>query len=164
MIFIDLRGSTSIGEARMPYDVLYLLNHFFHEMTNALDATNGHYSQFTGDGLMALYGLEGDPGRGAMDAIRGAREMLIRLDRLNHQMATDLPQPLRIGIGIHFNEAIVGAMEPAEVADPHRDRRHREHPGARLESLTKDYNCSLIISKQVAEAAGPRHERQGNPA
>ena len=25
---------------------------------------------------------------------------------------------------------------------------------ARLESLTKDYNCSLIISKQVAEAAG----------
>ncbi len=153
VIFIDLRGSTSIGEARMPYDVLYLLNHFFHEMTNALDATNGHYSQFTGDGLMALYGLEGDPGRGAMDAIRGAREMLIRLDRLNHQMATDLPQPLRIGIGIHFNEAIVGAMGPpkSQILTAIGDT---VNTCARLESLTKDYNCSLIISKQVAEAAG----------
>lgn len=153
VIFIDLRGSTSISETRMPYDVLYLLNHFFQEMTNALDATNGHYSQFTGDGLMALYGLEGDPARGAMDAIRGAREMLIRLERLNHQMAGELPQPLRIGIGIHYNEAIVGAMGPpkSQIITAIGDT---VNTCARLESLTKDYNCSLIISRQVAEAAG----------
>ena len=57
VVFVDLRGSTTIGEAKLPYDVLYLLNQFFHEMTRALHATNGHYSQFTGDGLMAIYGL-----------------------------------------------------------------------------------------------------------
>jgi adenylate cyclase len=153
VIFIDLRGSTGIGETRMPYDVLYLLNHFFQEMTTALDATNGHYSQFTGDGLMALYGLEGDPARGAMDAIRGAREMLIRLERLNRQMAGELAQPLRIGIGIHYNEAIVGAMGPpkSQIITAIGDT---VNTCARLESLTKDYKCSLSISRQVAEAAG----------
>jgi adenylate cyclase len=153
VIFIDLRGSTSIGEARMPYDVLFLLNHFFQEMTNALDATNGHYSQFTGDGLMALYGLEGDPAKGAADAIRGANEMLIRLDRLNRQMAGEISQPLRIGIGIHFNEAIVGAMGPpkSQIITAIGDT---VNTCARLESLTKDYNCSLIISRQAADAAG----------
>ncbi len=57
VVFVDLRGSTTLGEARLPYDVLFILNQFFHEMTNALAATHGHYSQFTGDGLMALYGL-----------------------------------------------------------------------------------------------------------
>jgi len=153
VIFVDLRGSTAIGEARMPYDVLFLLNRFFREMTNALEATGGHYSQFTGDGLMALYGLEGDPTRGAADAIRGAREMLFRLDRLNHDMSAELPQPLRIGIGIHFNEAIVGAMGPpnSQIISAIGDT---VNTCARLESLTKDYNCSLVVSRQAADAAG----------
>jgi adenylate cyclase len=54
VLFVDLRGSTILGEAKMPYDLLYVLNQFFHEMTKAVQATNGHYSQFTGDGMMAL--------------------------------------------------------------------------------------------------------------
>ncbi len=153
VIFVDLRGSTGIGETRMPYDVLFLLNRFFQELTNALDTTNGHYSQFTGDGLMALYGLHGDPAVGAADAIRGAREMLIRLERLNRQMAAELAHPLRIGIGIHFNEAIVGAMGPpkSQIITAIGDT---VNTCARLESLTKYYNCPLIISRQAAEAAG----------
>src|SRR5271154_7444794 len=57
VVFVDLRGSTTLGEARLPYDVLFVLNQFFHEMTKALKSSNGHYPQFTGDGLMALYGL-----------------------------------------------------------------------------------------------------------
>ena len=82
-----MRGSTTLGEAKMPYDVLFILNNFFSEMTKALNATNGHYSQFTGDGLMALYGLNAaDPTTGAADAVRGAREMLSRLEQLNRQL------------------------------------------------------------------------------
>ena len=57
VVFIDLRGSTTLGEARLPYDVLFILNQFFNEMNRALEATGGHYSNFTGDGLMAIYGL-----------------------------------------------------------------------------------------------------------
>ena len=69
VVFVDMRGSTTLGEAKLPYDVLFILNQFFHEMTKALVATNGHYSQFTGDGLMALYGLySADPATGAADA------------------------------------------------------------------------------------------------
>jgi len=72
-----------------------------------------HYAQFGGDGLMALYGLDAkEPAIGAADAFRGAREMLARIDQLNSRLRGDLPHPLRIGIGIHFGEAIVGAMGP----------------------------------------------------
>ena len=110
VLFVDLRGSTDLGESKMPYDLLYILNQFFHEMTKALEATNGHYAQFAGDGLMALYGLNArDPAAGAAEALRGAREMLARMDQLNSRLRGDLLQPLRIGIGIHFGEAIVGA-------------------------------------------------------
>src|SRR6202034_14996 len=44
VVFVDIRGSTSLGESRLPYDVLFILNQFFYEMTKALVETNGHYS------------------------------------------------------------------------------------------------------------------------
>ena len=154
VVFVDLRGSTTIGEARLPYDVLYLLNQFFHEMTKALIATNGHYSQFTGDGLMALYGLhETDPAKGARDALRGAREMLLGLDRLNRKLQSENSPPLRIGIGIHHSEAIVGAMGPprSQIITAIGDT---VNTCARLESLTKEFNVPVVVSRQAAEAAG----------
>jgi adenylate cyclase len=154
VVFVDMRGSTTLGEARLPYDVLFILNQFFHEMTKALVATNGHYSQFTGDGLMALYGLYAtDPKTGAADALRGAREMLTRLDQLNYQLRNDLREPLRIGIGIHYSEAIVGAMGPprSQIITAIGDT---VNTCARLEGLTKDYGCAVIISRQAAAAAG----------
>ncbi len=152
--FVDLRASTSLAEARLPYDVLFILNQFFYEMTRALAETNGHYSQFTGDGLMALYGLyAADPKTGPMDAVRGARQMLGRLDQLNYRLRGDLREPLRIGIGIHFSEAIVGAMGPprSQIVTAIGDT---VNTCARLESLTKDYDCAVIVSRQAADAAG----------
>jgi putative spermidine/putrescine transport system substrate-binding protein len=116
-------------------------------MKQSLEATNGHYSQFTGDGLMALYGLHADdPATGPADALRGAREMLMRVEQLNRSLKDELPQPLQIGIGIHYSEAIVGAMGPPRsmiitaIGDT-------VNTTARLESLTKEYGCPLIISR-----------------
>ena len=153
IMFIDLRGSTTLGEAKLPYDVLFILNRFFGEMKDALEATNGHYAQFTGDGLMALYGLySDDPAQGAADALRGAREMLMRLEQLNHKLKGELPQPLRIGIGIHYAEAIVGAMGPPK-AQTITAIGDTANTAARLESLTKEYSCSLVVSRRAAEAA-----------
>jgi adenylate cyclase len=152
VVFVDMRGSTTLGEAKLPYDVLFILNQFFHEMTKALVATNGHYSQFTGDGLMALYGLyEDDPTRGAADALRGAREMLAALDQLNYRLRNDLKEPLRIGIGVHYGEAIVGAMGPprSQIITAIGDT---VNTCARLESLTKEFNCVMIVSRPAAEA------------
>jgi adenylate cyclase len=103
---------------------------------------------------MALYGLHAaNPKIGAADAVRGARAMLARLDALNHTLRTDLREPLRIGIGIHFSEAIVGAMGPphSQIITAIGDT---VNTCARLESLCKDYQCTVILSRQAAEAAG----------
>lgn len=156
VMFIDLRGSTTLGEARMPYDVLFILNQFFDEMSKALAATGGHYSNFTGDGLMAIYGLDtADPRTSAVQALNGAREVLMRLDKVNARLKADLKEPLRIGVGIHFGEAIVGAMGPprSQIITAIGDTVNTT---ARLEGLTKDYSCSLILSQAAAQAAGLR--------
>lgn len=152
VLFVDLRGSTALSEKHLPYDVMFLLNQFFHEMTQALTETHGHYSQFTGDGLMALYGLRGDPQTGAADAMRGADAMLTRLKRLNEAFVRELREPLRIGIGIHHAEAIVGSMGPpnSQIVSAIGDT---VNVCARLESLSKVHGVPLIVSREAAQAA-----------
>jgi adenylate cyclase len=154
VVFVDIRGSTTLGEAKLPYDVLFILNRFFREMSTAIAATHGHYSQFTGDGLMALYGLDAaDPSTGPANALSGAGEMLARLDQLNHQLRDELSKPLRIGLGIHYGEAIVGAMGPprSQIITAIGDT---VNTCARLESLTKEFDCLAVISRRAAEVAG----------
>jgi adenylate cyclase len=85
--------------------------------------------------------------------LRGAREMLSRLEQLNYRMRGDLPEPLRIGIGIHYGEAIVGSMGPprSQIITAIGDT---VNTCARLENLTKEYDCAVVVSRAAAEAAG----------
>ncbi|MEJ8571825.1 adenylate/guanylate cyclase domain-containing protein [Microbaculum marinum] len=152
VLFVDLRGSTGLGEARLPFDTLFILNQFFAEMIRALMATGGHYSNFTGDGLMALYGLTGRVEDGCRDALRGADAMLARLAALNEALKTDLPEPLRIGVGIHTGEAIVGEMGPpdARTVSAIGDTVNIT---ARLEGLSKELGAPIIVSEETMTRA-----------
>ncbi len=148
-IFTDLRDSTRLGEKKMPYDVLFILNQFFAEMTEALRESGGLYAQFTGDGLMALYGLDTDDTETMIrDALHGAAGMLRRIENLNEHLKSELPHTLRIGIGIHMGEAIVGEMGP-----PGRENisaiGDTINTAARLESQTKKHGVPLVISKAI---------------
>jgi adenylate cyclase len=152
-MFIDLRGSTQLGETRLPYDVVFILNQFFAEMSEALRMTGGHYAQFTGDGLLALYGLQGDIGAACRSALAGALDMHRRLAVLNERLAPELAAPLRMGIGIHAGVAIVGTMGPpaAPIVSAIGDTINS---AARLESLTKQFGATLLVSVDTLRLAG----------
>ena len=153
ILFLDIRGSTRLGERKLPYDVLFTLNQFFAEMSTALTETGGHYSNFTGDGLMAMYGVTGRIEDGCRNAVKGAAAMLARLDELNRRYAHDLPEPLRMGLGIHCGEVIVGSMGPP-TAQTFTAIGDAVNVTARLEALTKDYGCALVLSEEAAAHAG----------
>lgn len=153
VMFIDLRGSTRLGEQRLPYDVVFILNLFFAEMSEALRETHGHYAQFSGDGLMALYGLNSDMAKGCRDAMQGAAAMARRLRALNDRLGGELPEPLRIGIGIHCGEAIVGTMGPP--SSPNLSAiGDNINIAARLEAQCKSFGVSLVVSEDAARQAG----------
>lgn len=150
ILFVDLRGSTKLSEDRLPFDVVFILNQFFAELSGALAETDGHYAQFNGDGLMALYGLDTDIGTACRQAVAGAEAMFTRMEALNERLAAELSEPLRIGIGIHAGEAIVGSMGPpaTPIVSALGDN---VNIAARLESQTKEFGVPLVISARVAE-------------
>ncbi len=153
ILFIDLRGSTRLAEARMPFDVVFILNHYFAEMAEAVDQAGGHYSNFTGDGLMALFGLENSPDHGAEAALICARRMLEKIDGFNRRLASELTEPFAIGIGIHTGSAIVGLMGPPKtpILSALGDA---VNTAARLENATKELQAPLVVSRDTLHAAG----------
>ena len=152
VLFADLRGFTRLAEHKLPYDVVFVLNRYFEAMGTAITRAGGVTNQFTGDGVMALFGMESGPATGSRQALAAARAMVEGVEALSAQLATDLGSPLRIGIGIHTGPAVVGRMGWGEsfyltaVGDT-------VHVAARLEQATKDYDAQLVVSVDVARHA-----------
>ena len=153
VLFADLRGFTSVAERKLPYDVVYLLNRYFETVNGAIHEAGGIANQFTGDGVMALFGVGAAPEEACRGAIRGAAGMIASLEALSRTLAGELPAPLRLGIGIHVGPAVVGRMGVAEAAYL-TAVGDTVHVAARLEELTKKYASELVISEAVAMRAG----------
>ncbi len=153
VLFADLRGFTRLAERKLPYDVVFILNRYFEAVGGAITDAGGIVNQFTGDGVMALFGVDGMPEEGCRRAVRAAAAMIARVQELSQTLVEDLDAPLRLGIGIHIGPTVVGRMGYADttyltaVGDT-------VHVAARLEALTKDYVCELVLSEEVAARAG----------
>jgi adenylate cyclase len=164
VLFVDIRGSSQLAEARMPYDVVFLFNHFFAEMAAAVEAAGGHYANFTGDGLMALFGLRTSAEQAARSAIACAGDMLDRMDQINLRMADELNSPMSIGVGLHSGLAIVGRMGPPKTPLM-TALGDTVNAAARVEGLSKELGAPIVISSDTLIAAGlscgsPLHNAQ----
>ncbi|MBL8831505.1 MAG: 2Fe-2S iron-sulfur cluster binding domain-containing protein [Rhodospirillales bacterium] len=153
VMFADLRGFTTLSEAKLPYDVVFLLNRYFAEMGAAIEKSGGRLDKFVGDGIVALFGVESGPAKGTREAIAGAKAMIERLGALNAALSHDLPAPLRIGIGIHTGPAIVGEMGYAQ-ARQFTAIGDTVNTASRLEALTKKFGAELLLSADAAAASG----------
>jgi class 3 adenylate cyclase len=76
-----------------------------------------------------------------------------RLADMNRTLADELPEPIAIGVGLHAGNVILGELGYRDrflltaIGDP-------VHVAARLQELTKDYDCQLVVSDIVATTAG----------
>ena len=145
ILFADLRSFTQFSEKKLPYDVVFVLNRYFAHMGEAVEAAGGHLDKFIGDGVMALFGATSDPKSGAKAALQAARNMSQKLADLNAQLADELDEPLRIGIGIHAGPAIIGEMGYG-TAFGLTAIGDSVNTASRLEAMTKEHAAQLIFS------------------
>ena len=163
VLFADLRTFTGIAEQKLPYDLVFLLNSYFEAVGEAIVGAGGTVDKFIGDGVMALFGVDSGPEEGSRQALAAAKAMVGNVSALSQALVEELAEPLKIGVGIHCGPAIVGRM--GYGATVHLTAiGDTVNVASRLQDLTKEYHCQLVISEQVAEQAGlavtafPRHE------
>jgi len=162
ILFADLRTFTRIAEQKLPYDLVFLLNSYFETVGESIARAGGVVDKFIGDGVMALFGIESGPEAGCRQALAAAARMVEQVKVLSETLAGELAEPLKIGIGIHCGPAVVGRMgygstiHLTAIGDT-------VNVASRLQDLTKEYACSLVISEEVGKQAGldvaglPRH-------
>ena len=90
-MFVDMRGSTTLAEARLPFDVVFLINRFVEAASQAVIGAGGQPNQFVGDGVLALFGLDVDPGdrvpAGAARRFAGRLERRLLKSPVRHRSA-----------------------------------------------------------------------------
>ena len=104
MLFVDVRGSTSLSEQMTPIEFQKLINRFFIGSTKIIGEEYGLVEKLAGDAVAAFWGA-GFAGKDYVaSTIRTAQ-------KIQKSMAG---QKIPVGIGVHAGVAYFGAMGSAE--------------------------------------------------
>ncbi|NEP01700.1 MAG: response regulator [Symploca sp. SIO2E9] len=142
ILFADIRDFTTLSETLRPSENFRFINSYLSCMEPAIINNQGFIDKYIGDGIMALFSGSAD------DAVRAGIDMLQGLAKYNLSRQDSNIEPLKIGIGINTGSSMLGTvggynhMDGTVIGDA-------VNLAARLESLTKDYGVSLLISHQT---------------
>ncbi len=157
VLFADIRDFTTFSEKHPPEVVLSHLNTYLSAMVDVIFKYEGTLDKFIGDAVMAVFGSPLPHDDDPLRAVKTAIEMQARLRELNDAWKKEGKEPLNIGIGINTGEVIAGnigdlrRMEYTVVGD-------NVNLASRIEGLTKNYKCPIIISSGTFEKVKERVE------
>jgi class 3 adenylate cyclase len=112
VMFCDMEGFTRLTEKLGPDDAYTIMDQIYEILIHKVHDFDGTVNEMTGDGIMALYGapiaLEDAPQRAIRSSLSIHREMVKFYDELKQKK--DLIPPLKMRIGIHSGQVIVGTL------------------------------------------------------
>jgi adenylate cyclase len=148
ILFSDIRNFTGISEKLRPHEVVSMLNRYFEKMSFAVSGEKGLVNKYIGDAIMALFGVPVPLDYQADAAVRCAVKMQRELQLLNSDLSNQKIPKFSIGIGIHTGKVLAGnigsasRMEYTVIGDD-------VNIASRVENLTKDYTCGILITESV---------------
>lgn len=144
ILFSDIRSFTSISEGLSPEQNFAFLNQYLQHVAPVIQKNHGFIDKYIGDAVMALFM------RSPEDALRAAIEMLTGVHQLNQLRMTEGDKPIKIGIGLHSGDSMLGTIGSAErmegtvISDS-------VNIASRLEGITKKFGATLIASQSVLD-------------
>ena len=151
VLFADIVGFTSYADGRSPTEVIETLRQFHERMEREIFRHGGTLDKYLGDGLMATFGTPFPGNSDASNALRCAQAMIGSIDELNVQRKQRDEPPIRIGIGLHYGEVVLGdiglnRLEFAVIGTT-------VNAASRLESLTREFGCAFVASDDLVQRA-----------
>jgi adenylate cyclase len=147
ILFSDIRGYTTLTENLGAAEVVSLLNQYFETMVEAVFNYEGTLDKFIGDALMAVFGAPLPLTENhAWRAVQSALDMRQRLKEFNQRRIIQEQPQIRIGIGISSGEVVSGNIGSHKRMD-YTVIGDGVNLSARLEAVTKEYGCDIILSE-----------------
>jgi len=148
VLFLDIRGFTTISEKLTAVQLKAMLNDFFTPMTAIIFQHQGTIDKYVGDMIMAFWGAPLDDPRHREHAVTAALKMLARVEELQPVFQERGIESVRIGVGINSGMMSVGDMG-STYRRSYTVLGDAVNLGSRLESITKAYGLKLLIGEQT---------------
>jgi adenylate cyclase len=155
VMFVDIRGFTTLAEAMDPAATGRLLTDFRRFVVATATRCGGIVDKFIGDAAMLVFGLPSPRPDDARRALTCARVLLAGTpgewgDDLEAAVANG---PIELGIGLHAGDAFCGAVGD-ETRLEFTVLGDTVNVAARLEQETKAVGLPLVVSRAFLAAAG----------
>lgn len=147
VLFADVRGFTALSESMTPEENFTFINRLLRHLGPLIRDHQGFIDKYLGDGIMALF-----PEHPA-DALLAACAMRKTLRRFNASRVAQGQMQIKIGIGVHTGNLMLGTvgeperMDGTVIADA-------VNTASRLESLTKRYGVTILASAEAIAKSG----------
>ncbi|MEZ4996322.1 MAG: adenylate/guanylate cyclase domain-containing protein [Bacteroidales bacterium] len=146
IMFLDIRDFTPFSESREPEEVVSYLNSLFGFMIEIVQKHNGIINQFLG----------WFPWPHSGHLFRILKVLFIQLKQrvgnCNHRKTEETLKgnipPTRIGIGLHYGEAVTGNIGSA-MRKQYSITGSVVNIASRIEKLTRQYKTEVLVSEEV---------------
>ncbi|HRG74079.1 MAG TPA: adenylate/guanylate cyclase domain-containing protein, partial [Leptospiraceae bacterium] len=148
VLFVDIRGFTTISEKLPPVDVVNWLNQYFEQMSACITNEKGLVNKFIGDAILAVFGAPIPLLNHAESAVNAAIEMRKLAKELSQEFIKNGLPELKIGIGIHSGKVLAGnigsltRLEYTVIGDT-------VNMASRLEAYCKEVGKDLLITENT---------------
>ncbi len=145
VLFADIRGFTALSERLGPQETFAFLNRYLAVAGPVVRACGGFIDKYIGDAIMAVFP------RAADDALDAARGLQMAVDRFNDEWVAEGHSPVRIGVGVHVGQVVLGTVGEAErmegtvISDA-------VNVASRLEGQCKVLGVGIVVSEAVFAA------------
>ncbi len=153
VLFVDIRGFTTMSEVLKPEEVVEILNEYLSLTTASIFQNSGTLDKFVGDATMAVFNAPLDLEDYIYKAVKAAWDMKAGSVALAEKFEKRFGRSVAFGIGVNCGDAVVGnigceyRMDYTAIGDT-------VNTAARLESNAK--RGQILISQAVYEQVKDR--------
>jgi adenylate cyclase len=150
VLFVDIRGFTTLSEGKPPEWIVDLLNEYFARVTEVVNKNSGHINKFAGDEAVAVFGAPLPHPQHALNAVKAALGIQEEIEKLNREKRMgDIS--LEAGVGINSGEMVAGSIGSEEKRE-YTVIGDSVNVSSRLTSLAK--GGEILMSRQTYELIG----------
>jgi adenylate cyclase len=153
VLFVDIRGFTTLSEQLSPRQVVEILNDYLTLTSTCITKNGGTLDKFVGDATMAFWGAPLEQEDSIFKAVKTALDMIAASAAMEQSLKARYGFTVGFGVGIHYGPAIVGnvgatmRMDYTAIGDT-------VNTAARLEANAP--MGTVYVSRDVADALAGR--------